>query len=80
MTCKTCGAPIIWTKTKAGKAAPIDAEATPEGNIIVYRAGGEIKSDVLSKDRLDVARLAGARLHTSHFVTCAQADSHRRKK
>lgn len=28
--CKSCGAEIIWIKTKSGKAMVIDMEYTPE--------------------------------------------------
>ena len=36
-TCKSCGAPILWGRTAAGKAMPLDA--TPQKRAIVGRSG-----------------------------------------
>lgn len=75
--CKTCQAPIIWTVTVKGKRMPVDAEESPDGNVQLHYAGDSIKAQVLAAHKLHIARLSGARLHLSHFVTCAQAAQHR---
>jgi DNA polymerase III epsilon subunit-like protein len=38
-TCKSCGAAILWAKTPAGKAMPLDAE--PQKRIVLGRVTGE---------------------------------------
>lgn len=37
--CRSCGAPIIWTRTWAGKAMPVDEEPIHGGNILVSPDG-----------------------------------------
>lgn len=34
-TCRSCGAEVLWAKTRAGKAMPVDPEPTAEGNVLV---------------------------------------------
>lgn len=78
--CRSCGAPIIWITTKAGKAIPCDAEP------IFFNLADLDDKDAkfLIKDDGEVAKgivnpagdLVG---HTSHFATCPQADKWRRK-
>lgn len=31
--CKACSAPILWAKTPAGKAMPLNADRDPDGNV-----------------------------------------------
>lgn len=73
--CKTCGAPILWTKTKAGKPMPVDAESVPDGNVYVVRVGVALHSF----SKADVG-LQQATRHTSHFATCADAAERRKPK
>lgn len=73
-TCRSCGAPILWRETHAGKRMSIDPEPHPDGNVVIE---GEI-AEVLKAEHL--ARLGGDVLrYRSHFVTCANAATHRRK-
>jgi hypothetical protein len=71
--CKSCGAEIIWAKTKNGKAIPIDAEPCKDGNISLYN------EMAIVMDMREIAFYDGP-LYTSHFVTCPQADEYRSKK
>ncbi len=63
--CKSCGKPILWATTPAGKAMPLDAESETwwllEGGVAI----GE-------------SRCRGVVVHRSHFATCPQAGEHRR--
>lgn len=68
MKCRTCGAPIFWAKTQAGKAIPIDKEPVPRGNMVVTDGVAIV---VKPHDGL---------AYVSHFATCAQSDQHRRPR
>jgi len=80
-TCKACGKELIWLAHKdTGKAAPIEAETSVEGNIVVsadkmkYRiATGE---EALKNRYLET----GPVLHLNHFARCPMADGFRPKK
>lgn len=71
-TCKSCGKQIFWAKTVGGKMMPIDAEADEKGQLVVDNGVARFVSDApTSRHR---AR------HNSHFVTCPNADKHRKIK
>jgi hypothetical protein len=80
-TCKSCGAPILWTITERGKRMPLDAAPTEDGTVeVIGTAFGSSlgMSRVLSGDTLTAARAARAPLRRSHFAHCPQADEWRR--
>ena len=65
-----CAAPILWAfHLRTGGRAPIDADPTADGNILVDHDTG--RYIVLAKDELAQARTMGDRLHLNHSVTCA---------
>lgn len=71
-SCRSCNADIEWaTWSDSGKAVPLDIGAVPNGNLAlvagkVHRYGP------------DDERLARAR-RVSHFATCPQAQSWRKR-
>lgn len=77
--CRSCKAPIRWAKTESGKSMPLDIEPVADGNVVVDDIG---VAHVL-KDRaaINESLLLGPDTLSfkSHFVTCAFADTHRRK-
>lgn len=80
--CRSCGQPIRWAITADGKRMPLDANPTPDGNLVasvVKTAGGE---ELRVRPYMpDLERLADGTLRnrwSSHFRTCPQADAHRR--
>jgi len=68
--CKSCGAPIEWVQTIKGHNMPLDPEPVAGGNIELTVAG---LAYTVPPDP-DVIR------SVSHFVTCPEAKSHRRRK
>ena len=52
-TCRSCGAPILWRETHAGRRMPIDPEPVADGNVVIE---GDI-AEVLKAEHL--ARLGG---------------------
>lgn len=69
--CNSCGAELLWVRTEAGKATPLDAQPTDNGNIAVVDGVAHVCYDLLDDD-------AGLR-YTSHFATCPDAKEHRKK-
>jgi hypothetical protein len=74
--CRSCGAAILWVKTVAGKAMPLDAVPAEDGNIALMPAGAM----VLPKETADLGQKIGARRYKSHFATCPNAAKHRKGK
>lgn len=44
--CASCGAPITWAITPAGKRMPVDAEPTPNGNVELTHLGPVTRATV----------------------------------
>lgn len=76
--CKSCGARIFWAKTTAGKAIPIDAAASPRGNLVTFfeKRTGNVRAETYTL----IAHGRDAVLRTAHFATCQSADQHRRPR
>lgn len=85
--CRSCDAPIRWvTSAATGRAMPLDLEPTPAGNVMLHGGGEEeaaAVAEVLATDRLTRARALAAAgtldLYLSHFATCPDAATHRKK-
>lgn len=69
--CRTCDAPIIWARTPGGKAIPVDSEPRPDGNLVLEFNGEE---------GVTARYVSEGGTHVSHFVTCPDADTHRKPK
>ena len=75
--CRSCKAPILWlVNTSTQRAAPIDAEPSPAGNILVL---DERTYRVLRPVELGNPEIGQGRRHTSHFQTCPDAAKFKRK-
>lgn len=80
--CRSCKAPVEWVRNAAtGKALPIDVDPSPVGNVVktgdVERGTALVR--VLSRRDLDAAPPRGVDRYLSHFATCPQAGSWRRR-
>lgn len=73
-TCRSCGAPIRWVRTRAGKAMPLDAEPVATGNVVLGEDG---VARVLTRKQVEGGGIVGDR-YVSHHATCPQASQHRR--
>lgn len=76
--CKSCGAEIIWIKTRNGKNMPCDAEPVyylpdPDGKEVIVTSGGTVTHGFLSDMRIAETG------YRSHFATCPNANQHRRR-
>lgn len=77
-TCKSCGAKIIWAVTLAGKRMPVDAQSSERGNVELYDEGDHIRALIVNDATL-FDDLAARPRHLPHFVTCPDADQHRKR-
>ncbi len=67
--CRSCGASVVWGRTPAGKAIPLDAEPVDGGNLGIRDDGTVVSSHGFP---------AGAALYVTHFATCPNAGQHRK--
>jgi hypothetical protein len=79
--CRSCGHPVIWAKTDAGRWMPLDALPVPEiaPRLVVFNPktkGGHVVTDE-DLDRVPRWVELGATLHRSHFASCPNAAQHR---
>lgn len=81
--CRRCSALIVWARTEAGKAMPVDPDeydgADERANLAVMLAGsGALTCRVITADR---PLMGYERRAMPHWATCsdvaAQADAHR---
>ncbi len=69
--CKSCGAPIFWARTEAGRAMPVDAEPVADGRVILSDRHGTVIARVLRRDEEPPP---GAILRRPHHSTCPHRD------
>lgn len=69
--CRSCGEAILWARTVNGKPMPLDPEPVRGGNVRLEKG----TAHVLGPLEAD----AEPRLYVSHFATCPQAASHRKR-
>lgn len=76
--CSSCGARVIWCKTVTGKNMPVDAEPVENGNLVIRKRGSNMLALVIkAEQREDVE---GQPRYVSHFATCPNSRSHRKKR
>ncbi len=75
--CKSCGAEIIWIKTKSGKAMPCNPQKIsyrntfPKGDLVLVTPEGKIARGTPDMDSDSYG-------YESHFATCTAAEVYRR--
>ena len=77
-SCRSCDAPILFAFSRTGRRMPVDVEPSPLGNIALDMRGTVAAADVLTGDSLTRARDQDRKLYLSHFVSCPDADAHRK--
>jgi hypothetical protein len=76
--CASCRAPVLWaTNVTSGRRNPIDPRPTEGGNVKLTVGPAALVYEVPPAGERH--KLAGT-LHISHFVTCPNATSHRKKR
>lgn len=75
-SCRSCRAPIVWASTVNGRSMPVDRDPVPDGNLILtYPSPGSALALVVDPDQ---TMLDDPPRYVSHFVTCPNADQHRK--
>lgn len=79
-TCRACGKPIIWMKTKAGRTMPCDARLqlywqSDEGSQRILTHAGELKRCELH----GIPEEASGMGRTPHWGSCANPDRFRKR-
>lgn len=79
--CRSCGAEIVWMKTKAGKKMPCDPGLVPfwaklKAKEKVVTQEGDVVSCLLDGDTEEMTGLG----RIPHWATCPTDDQHRRRK
>lgn len=72
--CKSCGAPIEWARTKAGKSMPVDNDPAPDGTIELVDLPGKPPLAIVHGQPTDEY---GEVRYRTHFATCPQANDWR---
>ena len=72
--CESCGAPILFAKTEAGRSMPMDAEpveANPEEDVVrmIFREDGVLKVRRWQRSLFD----EDPAMYESHWGTCPQS-------
>jgi len=65
--CSSCKARVLWAKTTTGKDIPLNPDPVAGGNL-------ELKDGIARVVKPHPA----VKLYTSHFVSCPNANSHRK--
>ena len=78
--CRSCGGPVAWAVTRAGKRLPVNPEPQAKGNLSIEQDGSKLRAALLLSDARDAARRAGQPLYTSHFATCPDANAWRAER
>lgn len=74
VTCRSCDAAIFWAVTERGRRIPIDVEPVANGNITLSDFSDGLRATYLRKDET-----TRHDRYVSHFATCPDAKTHRRK-
>lgn len=82
--CSTCERPIIWAKSPAGAALPLDARPAVmyvlEGDqAVAVRPVPEADRPWLFEADGEGARANEPKTYVSHFLTCPQATAHSKR-
>jgi hypothetical protein len=85
-TCRSCGAPIWWAHTTAGRLIPVDNAPVDSGNIVTtgrQNVSESITGVVCSRPEVKVEEpgmLPDDRpRYVAHFATCPNADEWRKR-
>ncbi len=76
--CRSCHAPVRWAVTANGKRIPVDADPMAEGGNLLLSLDDPPTATVVDPGALML--VDDGKRFVSHFVTCPDADEHRRPR
>lgn len=73
--CDYCADPIVWTITENARRMPVNAEATPGGNVLLHVDNASLVARVIgtAAERVRLER-QGFTMRVHHKLTCRYAD------
>jgi len=74
--CRSCKKPIMWAVTEKGHRIPIDPEPCTDGNILLRARGHFVPPLAIVRFAIPVEETARFK---SHFATCPQSSSWRKR-
>jgi len=77
-TCRSCREPIRWVRTVNGKRMPLNPAPDPEGNVWIVGMEEGVPNVEVALTADGVPSNVPFR-YVSHFVTCPDRDSWRKK-
>lgn len=77
-SCRSCGAEVLWVKTRKKKNMPLDVGEDSSGRFVI---NGELEDGTPTVGYLgdQEAKVYSGPRYQSHFKTCPNADQHRRR-
>lgn len=79
-TCTSCGRSIFWGKTEASnRRMPVDMHPVDDGNVLIVSREEE-RTPLLRVLKRGEEPPPEVSRYVSHFVTCPEAEQHRKKK
>lgn len=77
--CRSCGAEIIWARTRSGSRMPVTLAQRRDGNLVLAQEDSYPGAMPVA-EAYDPEKHQGWGRHVSHFADCPNAASHRRKR
>lgn len=71
--CSSCGRPVRWAKTVAGKAIPLDPTPVAHGTLVLRADGAANYADAAYLERWPHVKR-----FVAHWATCPSRDQHRK--
>jgi hypothetical protein len=78
--CRSCNGAVIWTtNVQTGKRMPVNPTPRLGGNVVLTSGNDGPEARVLPPSEVKARQERGIELHVSHFATCPQAGSWRKR-
>lgn len=77
-TCRGCGAEMRWALTDKGRGIPLDPEPVETGNLVLADEAADGRPIVRYVRKGEDTGIQPR--YVSHFVTCPEAESFKRKR
>ncbi len=72
--CDACGRALLWARTRRGCWIRLDAQAYPDGNVLVERVPNDAPRATVFPRRMRITPVADAQsVHRAHRAACPAA-------
>lgn len=77
--CRSCQAPVVWANTVNDRRMPVDAEPSPDGNIVLDDLGDDRLTPLAIVVDPGEPMLGDPPRYMSHYATCPDAERWRKR-